>query len=118
MPMVNGKKFPYTEKGKKMAKKAAAKKIASSAVKPKSKTQRSVEKAARGIVSKTFLDRPGRSITPPDFEAMKKAKKILTTRMMSERSRSAARAKTENVKGRKQDIARARNTARKAVTGR
>jgi len=28
MPMVDGKKFPYTEKGKKMAKKAAMKKVA------------------------------------------------------------------------------------------
>ena len=28
MPMVDGKKFPYTAKGKKMAKKAAAKKKA------------------------------------------------------------------------------------------
>jgi len=29
MPMVGGKKFPYTEKGKKDAKKAAVKKMAS-----------------------------------------------------------------------------------------
>ena len=92
-----------------------AKKMAGSVAKPKSKTQRSVERAASGIVTKAFRGVPA---SPVRSEAMRKTGKILETRMMTERGRSATRQRAEVAKSKRQSIAGARRAAKRAITGR